>query len=309
MQVKLKINSGEILYMKKERIFEGVATAIVTPFSDGEVDYEAFSELLDFQVRGGASAIVVSGTTGESATLRSTERARLFAVAKERTEGRCRLIFGTGTNDTDEAILRTREAEKIGCDGVLVVTPYYNKGTSEGLYKHYEKIAKCTNLPIILYNVPTRTGVNLDLNIIERLSKIENIRGIKEASDSQDRLISLAAFGDELPLYAGNDSALFTVLSLGGAGVISVVSNILPGRIKKITADYFGGDFRGALKGQTELLPFIRAMFSETNPAPIKYAMSLVGLCSGELRLPLDLPSERTQELICREMRALGIYA
>lgn len=292
--------------MKKTRIFEGVGTALITPLSGGKIDYECLGRLIEMQISGGVDCIVIGGTTGEAATLTAAERYRLFAFARERIDRRCRLVFGTGTNDTKVAIEHTKKAYEIGCDGVLLVTPYYNKGTEEGVYKHYESIAKCADLPIILYNVPSRTGVNLGFGLLERLAKIDTVAGIKEASDSADRLVSLAAFGDELPLYAGNDSQIYTALALGGAGVISVASNIFPEMIKRITADYFGGDVGKSLDMQLKLLPFIRTLFIETNPAPIKHAMKCLGLCSGEVRLPLDVPRESTMAAVECELKRLS---
>lgn len=286
--------------MKKKIIFEGCATALVTPFCDGKIDFKTFSSLIEFQINEGACALVIGGTTGEAATLTDSERYELFAAAKEAVRGRVKLIFGTGTNDTKTAVNHTRRAEEIGCDGVLVVTPYYNKGTEEGIYKHYLSIAESTNLPIILYNVPPRTGVNLGISILERLAEHPNIVALKEASDSLDRLVSLAAFGENLWIYSGNDSQIYPTLSLGGLGVISVVSNLLPKRVTELCRLYFEGEHKKSLDCQLALLPLIKAMFLETNPAPIKYAMSRLGLCSSELRLPLAEPRESTMNEIDR---------
>ncbi len=284
--------------MKKFRIFEGVGTALVTPFRDEAIDYDALSRLIDMQVAAGVEALIVGGTTGEAATLTPFEREALFCRARELAAGRIKLVLGTGTNDTAEALLRTRIAEKIGCDGVLVVTPYYNKGTEEGIFRHYLTIAEGSTLPVILYNVPSRTGVNLGLNLLSRLSEHPNIVGLKEAGDSTDRLVALSALGEALPLYAGNDSQIFPTLALGGAGVISVVSNILPERVKAITDEYAGGNRQESLKEQQRLLPLIRALFAETNPAPVKLAMRELRLCSGEVRLPLYEPRASTAEAV-----------
>ena len=286
--------------MKKKIIFEGCATALVTPFCDGKIDFKTFSSLIEFQINEGADALVIGGTTGEAATLTDSERYELFAAAKEAAGGRVKLIFGTGTNDTKTAVNHTRRAEEIGCDGVLVVTPYYNKGTEEGIYRQYISIAESTNLPIILYNVPSRTGVNLGFGILERLAEHPNIVALKEASDSLDRLVSLAAFGENLRIYSGNDSQIYPTLSLGGLGVISVVSNLFPKRTCELCRLYFEGEREKSLKSQLELLPLIKAMFLETNPAPIKYAMSRLGLCNSELRLPLAEPRESTKKEIDR---------
>lgn len=284
--------------MKKRELFFGTATALVTPFSNGEVDAEAFCRLIDHQIESGVQALVIGGTTGEAATLSDKERYLVFSLAKERCEGRAKLVLGTGTNDTRLAVSHTVMAKKTGCDGVLVVTPYYNRGTAQGVVKHYQTIANSTDLPIILYNVPGRTGVDLSFSTLETLSREENIVGIKEASDSVDRLVRLAAFGEELRLYAGNDSAAYTVLSLGGSGVISVASNLFPKEMVRLCRLYKEGAYEECLRLQLSLLPVIRALFTETNPSPIKYAMWRYGerahipAISGELRLPLSEVSE-----------------
>lgn len=296
--------------MKKE-LFFGAATALITPFKCGKVDYTAFCQLIDYQINAGIDAIVVGGTTGEAATLSDTERYSLFSIARERAKGRLKIIFGTGTNDTAIALAHTKAAEKIGCDGILVVTPYYNKGTPKGIIKHYQKIAKSTDLPIILYNVPSRTGVNLGLKELEILAKEENIVGIKEASDSLERLVSLAGFGNDLYLYAGNDSAIYTVLSLGGRGVVSVASNILPRAVSMICHAVKENNNQEALQCQLMLLPFIKALFLETNPAPIKYVMSKkweglnTPILPKELRLPLSQITRKTKTVIDARIKDL----
>lgn len=287
--------------MKKKEIFCGAATALITPFSMGEVDYEALGALIEWQINCGIDALVIGGTTAEAATLSDEERYKLYTFAKGKIAGRTRLILGTGTNDTSVAIAHTKFAKRLGCDGVLLVTPYYNKGTESGIEKHYLKIAECTDLPIILYNVPSRTGVNLGLNLLERLANHENIVALKEASDSVDRLVNLSTLSDRLTLYSGNDSQIYPTLALGGRGVISVVSNILPRATVKLCRDYFEGNFNASLNMQLRLLPFIRSLFAETNPAPIKFIMSEVGLCSSEVRLPLDEPRDSTKEALKRE--------
>lgn len=293
--------------MKKKEIFLGAATALITPFWDGEIDYHSLGRLIDIQIAAGIDALVIGGTTAEAATLSGGERYALFEFAKERVNQRTKLILGTGTNDTRVAISHTKYAENIGCDGVLVVTPYYNKGTEQGIEKHFLKIAESVDLPIILYNVPSRTGVNLGINLLDRLADHTNIVAIKEASDSTDRLVSIAAIGDRLKLYAGNDSQIFPTLALGGLGVISVVSNLLPRTLHNMCTDYFEGRYDDAREMQFRLLPLIRAMFLETNPAPIKFAMANRGLCSAELRLPLDEPRESTRAEIIRQMQLVGL--
>ena len=293
--------------MKKKIIFRGTATALLTPFKNGMIDFDSFLRLIEFNLEGGVDALVVGGTTGEAATLTDEERYRLFSFAKEKIEGRVPLIFGTGTNDTALAVKHTKEAERIGCDGVLLVTPYYNKGTEEGIFRHYLTIADAVNLPIILYNVPARTGVNLGFTLLERLSRIENIVALKEASDSTDRLVRLADFGEELPLYAGSDTQIFPTLALGGMGVISAVSNILPRETSLITREYFSGRIAESRKAQLRLFPAARTMFLETNPAPLKYAASLLGLADGEVRLPLFEVRESTKREIETILFSLGV--
>jgi 4-hydroxy-tetrahydrodipicolinate synthase len=281
--------------MAKKLIFSGAATALITPFKDGEIDYEALSGLIEFQIAGGIDALVIGGTTAEAATLSDEERYRLYVFAKERINGRTKLILGTGTNDTRVALAHSKYAEKIGCDGLLLVTPYYNKGTEEGIERHYLQLAESVDLPIILYNVPARTGVNLGFNLLKRLSRHPNIVGLKEASDSVDRLVYLAEFGDDLYLYSGNDSQIYPTLALGGKGVISVMSNLIPKATVRLCKDYFDGNYGEALKLQFKLLPLIKCLFLETNPSPIKYAMAQRGFCTPEVRLPLSEPRESTK--------------
>lgn len=271
----------------KKTVFEGCATALITPFRNGKIDYTALGNIIDIQIKSGIDALVVGGTTAEAATLSPYEREKLYRFSDEAIHGRAKLIFGVGTNDTADVIRRVRLADKIGCDGLLVVTPYYNRGTEEGVILHYEKIASMTDTPIILYNVPSRTGVNLTLSQLEVLSEKENIVGIKEATDSLGRFAQIAKFGNNLRLYAGNDNSAYTALALGGGGVISVLSNLMPKRMVSLCKLFKSGNEDVALKEQLELLPIMDAMFTDTNPVPIKYAMSLVGLCSEEVRLPL----------------------
>ncbi len=291
--------------MKKKCVFSGVGTALITPFREGEIDYAALGRLIEHQISEGADAIVIGGTTGEAATLSDEERYRLYDFSAERIGGRVKLVFGTGTNDTRAAIRHTKYAERVGCDGVLLVTPYYNKGTEYGIEKHYLNIAESVDLPTILYNVPSRTGVNLGINLLARLAEHPNIVAIKEASDSADRLVNLAALSDSLDLYAGNDSQIYTTLSLGGKGVISVMSNLLPRATHEICEKYFSGERGKSLELQLRLLPFIKSLFTETNPSPIKYAMSTKGLCNSELRLPLAEPRESTKNLVLTEMEKI----
>ena len=283
--------------MKKMEIFRGVGTALITPFRDGEIDFDVLGNLIDRQIEAGIDALVIGGTTAEAATLSDGERYELFDYAKARVAGRCRLIYGTGTNDTRVAIKHTEYASRLGCDGVLVVTPYYNRGTAEGVVRHYEAIAEASGVPILLYNVPSRTGVNLSIETLERLADNKRIVGIKEASDSLDRLVTISSIKG-LSLYSGNDSQIYPVLSLGGLGVISVVSNLYPRETIDICKLYFANDMKNSLKKQQQLLPIINALFLETNPAPVKYAMSKKGLCLPDMRLPMWLPAKAPQDKI-----------
>ena len=291
----------------KKRVFEGVGTALVTPFLNGEIDFSALGRLIDMQIEAGVGGLIIGGTTGEAATLSDRERYELFSFAKERIGGRCPMVLGTGTNDTAVAVKHTEFAEELGCDGVLVVTPYYNKGTERGLIYHYQKIAASTRLPIILYNVPGRTGVNMSQRTLECLAEVENIVGIKEAGDSADRLVALGAMGERLQLYAGNDSQFYTVLALGGAGVISVVSNIMPKEMCSLYRAFCEGDLARARGIQMKLLPLIHALFIETNPAPIKHAMSRLALCSEEMRLPLYEITSESKRIIDIELNRCGL--
>lgn len=283
--------------MKKTEIFLGVGTALITPFKDDRIDYDALEVLIERQINAGIDALVIGGTTAEAATLSDLERYELFKRAKDIVNHRCKLIFGTGTNDTRVAVKHTEFASLLGCDGVLVVTPYYNKGTADGVVKHYERIAEASDVPILLYNVPSRTGVNLSLDALKHLSENERIVGIKEASDSLDRLVAISLI-EGLSLYSGNDSQIYPVLALGGLGVISVVSNLYPKETIQICKQYFSNKRDDSLLLQKSLLPVINALFLETNPAPIKYALSKRGLCSLEMRLPMSAPSEETMRKI-----------
>ncbi len=293
--------------MTKTKIFRGVGTALITPMRAGEIDYTSLSKIIEAQISGGISALIIGGTTGEAATIDDGEKHELYSYVKEAVRGRTKIIFGTGTNDTKTAVKLTRVASDIGCDGILVVTPYYNKGTYGGVCEHYTTIAESCDIPLLLYNVPQRTGVNLTFKQLDKLAKIPNIVGIKEASDSADRLTELSKYGDDLYLYAGNDSQIYLTLALGGEGVISVVSNLLPRALSDICRAYFDGDHSSALHSQLELLDFIKLMFKETNPTPIKYAMSLAGLCLPDVRLPLMIPEPECRAEIENAIKAFKI--
>ena len=283
--------------MKKREIFRGVATALITPFKDDKIDYAALEGLIERQIAAGIDALVIGGTTAEAATLSDVERYELFKASRDMVGGRCRVIYGTGTNDTRVAVRHTEFASMLGCDGVLVVTPYYNKGTDEGVVRHYERIAEASDVPVLLYNVPSRTGVNLSIDTLKRLAENERIVGIKEASDSLERYVAISRI-EGLALYSGNDSQIYPVLSLGGLGVISVVSNLYPEETMEICKQYFSNNRDNSLVLQQRLLPVIGALFLETNPAPVKYALAKRGLCTDEMRLPMYPPSEVTKRKI-----------
>ena len=280
--------------MKKQIVFSGVGTALVTPFKNGKIDYSATAALIESQISAGIDALIIAGTTGEAATLSDYERYSLFEFTKEAVAGRVKLVFGVGTNDTKIAVRHARRATEIGCDALLAVTPYYNKGTHRGILEHYRKICGATDLSVILYNVPSRTGVDLTVSEICELSEMENVAAIKEAGDSMEKFGALASLSDSIGLYAGNDSHTYQVLSLGGLGVISVLSNLCPAYVKKICTLFFEGDKKGALALQSRTAPLVRALFSETNPAPVKYLMQMQGKIENELRLPLAPVCEET---------------
>lgn len=284
---------------KKTPPFRGIGTALVTPFCDGRVDLACFRRTVARQIAGGVSALVVAGTTGEAVTLRGSERAALLAAAVEESAGRLPVIAGTGCADTRAAVAASRYAASHGADALLVVTPYYNKGTREGIVTHYLTIAEAVDVPIILYNVPSRTGVDLSPALLSELAEHENIVAIKEASGSIDRCADLvAAFGDQLLLYSGNDGELLPTLAVGGIGLISVISNLLPEETAAIYRLFTEGHTGEAAALASRLLPLCRAMFAEVNPAPIKYAMACRGLIRPEARLPLTMPGTEVRARI-----------
>lgn len=280
-------------------LFRGVCTALATPFRDGGIDWDALAEMIEEQIAGGVSAICVCGTTGEAATLSDGERLQLVARAAELIDGRVDYVVGVGSPSTSRSVSYARFAAANGADALLVVTPYYNKGTHEGITRHFQTVADSTELPVILYNVPSRTGVNLTVDHIREISAHPNIRALKEAGDSVEKLADfMAELGDRMYLYAGNDAALIPTLSLGGAGVISVLSNILPRETQEIWRLWTSGHTGEAAKLSLRFLPLVRLLFAETNPAPLKCAMELMGISRGDLRLPLSPVSNALRERI-----------
>ncbi len=292
----------------KNTVFTGAATALITPFKNGAIDFDAFERVLEQQISGGISALVVSGTTGEGSTLTDSEHRELIKFAVEKVAGRVPVIAGTGSNDTAYAIDLSRYACSVGADALLLVTPYYNKATQEGLYQSFKMIAESVNKPCILYNVPSRTGCNILPATAARLADVENIVGIKEASGDISQIAELARVcRDKLDIYSGNDNQIVPILSLGGKGVISVLSNVLPEKTNEICTRFFEGDVKGALELQLHYLPLIDALFSEVNPIPIKAAMAAMGLGENSLRLPLTPMSEGKAAHLYELMKGEGL--
>ena len=271
-----------------EPLFRGSATALVTPFREGQLDLDALRRLVDFQVENGTAALVACGTTGEPATMTADEKETVIREVVKASRGRVPVICGTGSNCTQTVIDTERRYRDLGCVAQLVVTPYYNKTTQEGLYAHFMAIAEQTRLPVVLYNVPSRTNLELMPETLRRLSATGRFVALKESSYQLPLIMEkLAAMGDKMTLYSGNDDMVAPLLGLGAQGVISVAANLYPRKMADMTAAYWSGDPGEALRRQIELLPLIRALFSEVSPIPCKYGMEKLGLCGGELRLPL----------------------
>ena len=291
-------------------IFKGAGVAIVTPMkADGEVNYDVLGEMLEAQIQGGTDAIIICGTTGESATLTEEEHSAVIRYAIKKVNKRIPVIAGTGSNCTATAIKLSKEAEKDGADGLLLVTPYYNKATQNGLIAHYTAVANAVNIPIILYNVPSRTGCNLLPETIAKLVKnVKNIVGVKEASGNISQIAKVKLLcGDDVDLYSGNDDQVLPILSLGGIGVISVLSNVAPKETHDMVMDYLNGDLEKAREMQLKALPLINALFSEVNPIPVKKAMSFMGWEAGPLRAPLSEMEDAHAEVLRQAMKDFGI--
>lgn len=283
--------------MIKQKVFSGCATAVVTPFKNSKIDYNSFGNLINSQIENGIEALVVLGTTGEAPTISEDERSEVIAFARDAIHSRVPLIVGTGTNSTESTIRYSKNAHSLGANAVLCVSPYYNKPTSSGIIQHYKEIAKNVDLPIILYNVPSRTGVNIPLEVYDELAPIENIVAIKEASGSMSYFSDIARKHlDSFYLYTGNDDLTLCSLAMGGSGVISVVSNALPRKMSQLCQSFFDGEIEKSREIQLELLPLIRELFYETNPVPIKELLSQLGAIENEYRLPL-FSSKRRKEL------------
>lgn len=294
--------------MKEKTIFQGVATAIVTPMNENGVDYDAFGRLIDWQIEQGINGLVVAGTTGEGSTLSDEEHREVLAYAVKRINGRVPCIAGTGSNDTAYAIELTKYACSIGCDAMLVVTPYYNKATQKGLVKMFNAIADASTKPIIVYNIPSRTGVNIEPATFVELAKHPRIVAIKEASGNLSKMVEEFALLDgSLDIYSGNDDQIVPTLSMGGKGVISVLSNIMPKETVAMCDAFFAGDVATAAKMQCKYLPLIQALFCEVNPIPVKAALAAMGRMEGVIRLPLTEMEEDHQEKMISIMRGFGL--
>lgn len=289
-------------------LFKGSGVAIVTPFKENGIDFKKLEELLEWHIRENTDAIIICGTTGEASTMSEQERFKTIKFAIDVVNKRVPVIAGTGSNNTKTAVEMSRFADAAGADGLLVITPYYNKTTQKGCIEHFKSIASKVNIPIIIYNVPSRTGLNILPDTLYELSKIDNIKGVKEASSNIVQIAEIAAMcRDKLDIYSGNDDQVIPVLSLGGAGVISVAANIIPKDMHDMCEKYFAGDYEGALSMQLKMLPLIKALFVETNPIPVKTAMNLMGMDAGLLRLPLVEMSLKNLDTLKKELTAYGI--
>ena len=294
--------------MTNNPIFRGAATALITPLNENGVDYEVFGRLLDWQIEQGINALVIAGTTGEGSTLSDEEHRDVLRFAVDRIDGRVPCIVGTGSNDTAYAVDLSRYACEIGADALLVVTPYYNKATQNGLIKMYNTIADAATKPIIVYNVPSRTGVNIEPSTYVKLAEHPNIRGIKEANSNISKIVETAALvGDKLDIYSGNDDQIVPILAMGGMGIISVLSNVMPAKTVEICDRWFSGDIAGSAALQCELLPLINALFSEVNPIPVKAAMAAMGWCENYVRMPLTPMEDVHAEKLYAIMRQHGL--
>ena len=287
-------------------LFTGVCTALVTPFLDGKVNYPLVEVLIRRQMEAGVSAIVLAGTTGESPTLTMDEKLELFRVGVRTADGRCKIIAGTGSNCTANAVELSRRAAETGVDGLLVVTPYYNKTTQPGLIKHYRAICEAVSIPVITYNVPSRTGMGIEVSTCRELAKLPNLAGIKEASGDISRAAKMMEF---LPVWSGNDDQTVATMALGGCGVISVASNVVPELMHTMTQSALMGDYALASALQRRLLPLMDALFCQINPIPVKAAMEMIGLDCGECRLPLDTLTPENFQKIRSCLDELGISA
>ena len=289
-------------------MFAGSMVALVTPFKGDKVDWQSLERLVEFHIQNGTNGIVPCGTTGESATLDYREHHEVIEAVIKTVNRRVPVIAGTGSNSTAEAIQLTQGAEKAGADGALMISPYYNRPTQDGIYQHYKKVAESVGIPLIVYNIPARTGSKIEPETLARLAEIRNIAGVKEATGSVDQAIDVIRLcGDRLAVYSGEDSLTFSLMALGGKGVISTVANIAPKAMAELTAACLSGMWEKGRELQMKLIPLIRSVFLETNPIPIKTALSLMGKCSAELRLPLTPMSEGNLKKLKQTMAEFGL--
>ncbi len=289
-------------------MFTGSMVALATPFKDDKVDWRSLEGLIDFHIRNGTQGIVPCGTTGESATLSHQEHDEIVKAVVKATNKRVPVIAGTGSNSTAEAVRLTREAEKSGADGALMISPYYNRPTQEGIYQHYKKVASEVGIPIIVYNIPGRTGSKIEPETLARMAEVKNISGVKEATGSVDQAIDVIRLcGDRLAVYSGEDSLIFSLMALGGKGVISTVANIAPKQTAQLAEACLKGDWETGRSLQFALMPLIRSLFIETNPIPVKTALSLMGKCGGDLRLPLTAMGEGNLSKLRQAMTDFGL--
>jgi 4-hydroxy-tetrahydrodipicolinate synthase len=294
--------------MEEESMFKGAIVAIVTPFRDGKVDEEAYRKLIEFQIANGTDGIVPCGTTGESSTLSHAEHDRVIDICVDAVKKRVPVIAGTGSNSTEEAIRMTRHAYEVGADGALMVCPYYNRPTQEGLYQHYKAVAEAVPIPIIVYNIPSRTGVNLTPDTLARLAKIPNIVGVKEASGLIKQMSDIIGLcGKDFTVLSGDDGFTLPLMAVGGQGIISVISNVAPADMAGLVDAFFAGDLKKAQELHHKMAPLIDALFIETNPTPAKAALAMMGMISDEVRLPLWKLSDGSREKLRKVMQNYGL--
>lgn len=289
-------------------MFTGSMVALVTPFRDGKVDWNSLEGLVEFHLQNGTHGIVPCGTTGESATLSHDEHDDVIKAVIKAVNKKVPVIAGTGSNSTDEAVRLTKEAEKSGADGALMISPYYNRPTQDGIYQHYKKVASEVGIPLIIYNIPGRTGSKIEPETLARLAEIKNVAGVKEATGSVDQAIDVIRLcGDRLAVYSGEDSLTYSLMALGGKGVISTVANIAPKEMAGLAEACLKGDWEKGRALQFKLVPLIRSVFIETNPIPIKTALALMGKCSGDLRLPMTPMSEGNLKKLKQAVADFGL--
>lgn len=289
-------------------MFLGAGVAIVTPFKDGKFDRQAYEKLIEFQIENGTQALIVLGTTGEATTVSGEERTEIIKTAIEKNANRIKIVVGTGSNSTSASIEYTKEAEMLGADGVLVVTPYYNKCTRNGMIEHFKTIANVTKLPVILYNVPGRTAVNIPADVVYELSQVENIVAVKEASGNISQVLEIKRLvSEDFKIYSGNDDQILPVMACGGHGVISVASNVIPRQVQDICELYLDGKVKESLDLQLKYKKFIDLLFSEVNPIPVKAALNEMGMMDNEIRLPLTEMEVANRVKLLEEMKKVGI--